>query len=1018
MNNMSKIYCKLFGIPQIYKDGKKVFFPYAKINALIYYTIVNKVVSRDEIAGLLWPDENEKVAKKNLRNALYQAKKTLDCEFIISPKKSILVLNEELNIKTDIHSFIEKPESNLDLYDGDFLNGFFLKEADSYEFWITKMRNYYQDEFISTCFNKIEEDINNSTYDDVEKNINRLTEIDEFDERNYRLLMKYYQKTNRHEKVIETYYDLSKHFQEELGVDPDEDTKKLYENSLSELSLKSSRKKLQDDFFYGRYEEIAEIEKSLHGFKNNTSAKSIIIKGEAGIGKSALKRKIISNNFEDFFFVESLCYQAEENYALRPFGIIIDKLSKILKDENISSPTFWNATMSKFFPNFDDSVSDIKLLETKEFLKFDLLTKVLVDAIKKISTHKKLILVLEDIQWMDQTSLELLTSVMLHLNENEAIFLATSRNQYNTSVEDLITSLNRYDKVKVVDLHRFNRAESEQFIRKALPNKSINDEAIENIYNETSGNSFFLSEYVNLIKTGKERDLMTSKMMDALKSRFLYLSNEEKELVDVVSFFYDEAPLDIICEITNNSEFEIIKLLEELENRNILTEELHKNHISLLFTHNKLREYVYMNQSKSKKKIFHKKIGELLELQLENKKSSPYLYSKLVYHFSCAGDDMKALKYKIETLNYYLSFSHELFPILNISEIESEEKIYISRDKIQELFQSLEESFKDIKKRETFNEDLALLEIEFFYMKGRYLIRDGNYEEGIDAVKYIIRRAKEIDNRDYVLEGYKQMIFYNIQTNNSKDMQEYIELALDLAVKCNYHKEIGIILRLKGLYNIMVGNYFLAEKLLKESINIFMVTEEVANKYSINIAAAYNYIGEIRFATREYDKTTEQFIKAIELTKNKNALSSLSVFNINAGKSSYVQGNIIEAKEFFNNAYELYGQFDSFWKRPVLDSYMALTEISLGNYEDSLYYLQNAKTFSDKMKNPRDLGTVYFAEYRILELSEEIPKLKEIYKNKLKHNKEYYRKKALENLDEQRDTFEISMLSSDSALIK
>ena len=74
---MDKIYAKLFGVPQILKNGEEVFFPYAKINALIYYIVINKVVSRDEMAGLLWPDENERIAKKNLRNALYQAKKCL-----------------------------------------------------------------------------------------------------------------------------------------------------------------------------------------------------------------------------------------------------------------------------------------------------------------------------------------------------------------------------------------------------------------------------------------------------------------------------------------------------------------------------------------------------------------------------------------------------------------------------------------------------------------------------------------------------------------------------------------------------------------------------------------------------------------------------------------------------------------------------------------------------------------------------------------------------------------------------
>ena len=63
---MSKISCKLFGVPQIMKDGQSVFLPYAKINALLYYMLINKVVSRTEIAGLLWPDSKKEPAQRGL----------------------------------------------------------------------------------------------------------------------------------------------------------------------------------------------------------------------------------------------------------------------------------------------------------------------------------------------------------------------------------------------------------------------------------------------------------------------------------------------------------------------------------------------------------------------------------------------------------------------------------------------------------------------------------------------------------------------------------------------------------------------------------------------------------------------------------------------------------------------------------------------------------------------------------------------------------------------------------------
>ncbi|MDO5040601.1 MAG: hypothetical protein Q4D95_00775 [Peptoniphilus sp.] len=466
----------------------------------------------------------------------------------------------------------------------------------------------------------------------------------------------------------------------------------------------------------------------------------------------------------------------------------------------------------------------------------------------------------------------------------------------------------------------------------------------------------------------------------------------------------------MLSEIVNLDEYDNIKLLEELENRNILKEINHTNRISVAFTHSKLREYIYMIQPDSKKKVLHKKIGEIFESRLKRNKKTPYIYSKLVYHFGKSGEQLKTLKYKIETLNYYLSFSHELFPILTIQESEKE-NIYISRDKINEIFQDIMENFKDLHAADS-SEDLNLLEMEFFYMKGRYFIRDGNYKDGLNDIRYVINKAREMGNQDYIIEGYKQFIFYDIQTNNPKEMIEYIELALDLAVKRNYHKEIGILLRLKGLYNMMIGNYYTAEQLLNESINTLTVTKEVANKYSINIAAAYNYIGELRKSTGKYEEAIEMFKSAIKLSKDKNALSSLSIFYINIGKTYFSLNDLINSKKYFNAAYSLYGQFDSFWKRTVLDAYMALTELRLENYNDALYHMTNALNMVDTMKDPRDVGTVNFAMYYISNFVDENKEIESLFKEILTENTLHYRDEAIKYLDEHRDVFELDILKA------
>lgn len=64
------------------------------------------------------------------------------------------------------------------------------------------------------------------------KNIRKLIAIDEFDERNYQLLMQFYIENHRNGKAIETYYELVETLRDELGIEPSEETKQLYQRTL------------------------------------------------------------------------------------------------------------------------------------------------------------------------------------------------------------------------------------------------------------------------------------------------------------------------------------------------------------------------------------------------------------------------------------------------------------------------------------------------------------------------------------------------------------------------------------------------------------------------------------------------------------------------------------------------------------------------------------------------------------------------------------------------------------------
>ncbi len=1007
---MSKFSFQLFGVPQITKDGQSVFLPYAKINALLYYMLISKVVSRDEAVGLLWPDEEEKIAKKNLRNAIYQAKKCLGADIIHSPKKSLLILNENLEIESDVDLFLRAPRENMHLYTGDFLQGFFLKDTEPYEFWIVKMRSYYKEKFSTECYLKIEEDLQNKQYDQVEHHIRRLTDLDEYDERNFRLLMRFYQDMGRNSKVIETYYDLSKLLRRDLGIDPDRKTKEIYERSLEQINVGEATYSHDDSFFFGRYREIAALEKHLKNFKEKKDGKSILIPGEPGVGKSTVKRKLLEEVGEDFFMLEACCYQVELDLPLRPWRRIAREISHQIQRNRLLPPALWNELMAQVFPDFRAHLPDSSFGSVPPEAPFASMVHLLSEALIQLASQKQVLLVFEDLQWMDAPSLKLLTAVLLETDPLQVMAIATCSKERNRAMDDALGTLARYHRLIAVPLERFSLEACHHFMDEALPGENLKGETLEFIYNETEGNPFFLSEYMDMLKKGAKLDQMSPAMTEFLQSRFLSLSEEAMELVHLLSIFYDEVPLSVLLQVTKQDASDVLCRLEQLKDRGILAEREGGQDPVILFTHTKLREYAYMTQPHSRKKLLHQTIGLMLEDALSTSKKDSKLYSKLIYHFSAAGDYLKALKYQMDTLSHCLNFSHEMFPVLNTMELEPEGNRYISREQIGELFHNLEISLKKVQDSTRRSGELDLLEVELLYLKGRYLIREGCYEDGVNQIISLIERSQQIGNRDYTLEGYKQLILYHLQINHPKDMAKYVELALDLAVKCNYHKEIGILLRLKGLCNMMMGNYYLAEKFLTESINTLAVTENVASLYAANIAASYNYIGEIRQAEEDYQGALQLFHKAISLCLEKNVLSSLSYFYINAGKTAYYMENIAMASDYFEKAYSLYGQFDSFWRRSVLDSYMALTLMAKGLYPEARKYLITARENAGYIKDPSELGTVQFAEALIRKMADRDEEIERLFGEHLTEPSNHYYKLALKNLSEYCNRYEIKVL--------
>ncbi len=1011
---MSMIEVKLFQTPMVYRNHGLIRFPYRKAEALFYYLLVEGQASREELMNLFWGELDEESARKNLRNTMYKIRRTFQMEIIISPQKSIVKLNPDIDIHSELPLLKEKNPGELSWYRGEFLQGFSLKDSEPFEEWLRVMRTHYQDQYTSQLFQSIDKALGLKNITRAETLAKELIKLEPYDERAYQRLFKIYQIQKNYPKAIALYRNLEEVLSRELGITPAHETKVLFDKliELHNLQVTKEAAAPYQDFFYGRERELESIQSCYQPLIEGNGVGGLLIIGEAGIGKTKLKDRFLKGiNPDEGYLFHATCYQAEEDYLLKPWNPIISRVAEILQQESIEIPALWQRLITEAFPLFSgvDTTRETRLLQGRDSLRLQTAEEAISKLFKEMSHKRKILLVFDDLQWMDATSLNLLCRILLSNRTHPIMLLATCRNEKDTKIDGFISRLAKELPLKKMELKRFSRGEVSQFLQQALPHRRISEDLASQIYQETEGNTFFLTEYINALKEHRNTREMSSKIKDIVKGRFLGISEEGRKLLNVISLFFDRVSLELLKAITEREELALLELLEELQNKYIIKELMENNKIYYQFTHQKLREFVYFELSRAKKRLLHNRVGLLLEKQLSHDKRDIHLYSKLIYHFSSGGNLLATVKYRIKNIDAYLAFTHELYPVLLEYDIP-EKSLYLNREEALKHLYEIERLLQDLMEYNTQGNEGTNLQILFLHMKGRFLIREGEYEQGVDYIHKMIDLAEGIRDHGAALKGYRQLIYYGIQAHDILLMEQYIKKGLELAKEQGLMGEQGILLRLKGLSKLLSSHYEEAEEILSAALDAFKTLSPQEDQYALNIAAVYNYLGEVHRHRMAFANALYYYDQAMQICEKKKITRGLTIFNTNAGKTAFDMGDDIRAEEYLQRALEIYQQFDVLWGRAIAEGYTALLLIRKGDYQGGLGSLMRADEYSQKLKNPYERGIVCRIKAEIKGQVEHSQSLREIIQPYLPKSIEDYCDEGIAYLKEVKEYYEINTL--------
>ena len=308
---MALVEIALLGTPIVRVDGDIVTVERRKSLAIIaYLAATGQQHRRDELSSIFWADVDQSRALANLRQALVDMRRVLPEDTIIANRSSMgLDLSTDIWVDTQQFDLVQAQfrQTNdyaalfgaIQLYLGDFMTGFSLNDTPEFDDWQRIEAERYRRETIE-ALDKLARhywDIGDIEY--ALDFANRLLEINRLDETVHRLLMRLYVANKQHTEAMNQYWEVVKLLDEELGLDPQPATKKLYEDILNlevhpedtdpliQVKLPQSLYPPQPNLIIGRKDALNDLHMRL-GIDHSGSHPMTIIQGSLGVGKSTI----------------------------------------------------------------------------------------------------------------------------------------------------------------------------------------------------------------------------------------------------------------------------------------------------------------------------------------------------------------------------------------------------------------------------------------------------------------------------------------------------------------------------------------------------------------------------------------------------------------------------------------------------------------------------------------------------------------------------------------------------------
>lgn len=649
------LYCSLFGPPQLAWAGSPLAVTRRQARALLYLLANDlRPTPRDRLVFLLWPDEAENVARRNLIRLLSYLRQLLPHPDLLLSDSTTVGLNPACVVSDTAHltslctaEHTAGWERAVSLYRGRFLDGFSLTDSPEFDQWLSQSQRHYERAYLDLLRRLAMAKAEQGDYAAAIAYAQRYLATDDLAEEIHRQLITLYALQGDRAAALRQFEQCAIVLERELGAPPLPETRAAYDAVRAGRSLAIFQPPAPPRWttlpslnlpLVGREEEWQRLTAAC---RRRRRGGVVLIAGEAGVGKSRLMQEVataqgmLTLTGANHATAQSLPYQPLTQ-ALRQALALTERWRRI-------SP-IWLAELVRLLPEMQSYFSGLPrpvepAPQQAQARLFEALTQIFFG----LAGDSPLLLCLDDIHWADDATLGWLAYVTTRLAASGICIFASYRTQEAGRLVDWQAVLNRAGIVERVQLTGLSEEAVVELLRLAGMDQAATQWLSRRIHAATGGNAFFVLETIRELLTmvsfsADSADLpLPQTVRDAVVQRVRRLTPLAQQLLGVAAVLAPHLRIALLMENAGRSDAETVEGLEEL----LAHQLLRADGAGFRFQHDLARQAVYKELSPWRKRLLHQRAAESL-LRLPAPEQSA-LAVAIADHFAAAGEVMQAI---------------------------------------------------------------------------------------------------------------------------------------------------------------------------------------------------------------------------------------------------------------------------------------------------------------------------------------------------------------------------------------